>query len=201
MIAGGPARAAGRRLGGRLRVRAGVRPRAARGFSLIELLVATAITAVILTAGWAWCWSLSGWCATSSERLDAASSLSFARRLTSAELGECRELLADQAVRCSASSIAFVVPSDDGPEAVTYSYDAARRVLWRKASSSHIAEGVEDFSITYFDAQGRTLGPAPGGALPSADLALVRRVALRATIRCASQTRQASWQVCLAPSS
>jgi prepilin-type N-terminal cleavage/methylation domain-containing protein len=174
---------------------------AAPGFSLIELLVATAVTAVILTGGWAWCWSLSGWCASSSERFDAASSLAFVRRLTSAELGECQALLADQTVRCSATGIAFVVPSDDGPEAVSYSYDAARRVLWRKASSSHIAEGVDSFSITYFDAQGRALTPAPGGALPSADLALVRRVALRATIRCASQTRQASWQVCLAPSS
>lgn len=196
MTAGGPSRAC-RRSGGPFPCRLVARAPAAPGFSLIELLVATAVTAVILTGAWAWCWSLSGWCATSTERLDAASSLAFARRLTSAELGECRALLADQPVRCSASGIAFVVPSDDGPEAVTYSYDAARRVLWRKASSSHIAEGVDGFSITYFDARGRTLTPAPGGALPDSDLPLVRRVALRVVLRCASQTRQASWQVCL----
>jgi prepilin-type N-terminal cleavage/methylation domain-containing protein len=194
-------RAAARRSGGPLCVRVVVRPPVARGFSLIELLVATAVTAVILTGAWAWCWSLSGWCATSSERLDAASSLAFARRLTSAELGECQALIADPSVRCSAGSIAFVVPSDDGPEVVTYSYDAARRVLWRKASSSHLAEGVEGFSITYFDAQGRALTPAPDGALPDSDLPLVRRVALRAVVRCASQTRQATWQVCLPPPS
>ncbi len=195
------ARAARSRSGGRLRASVVTSVPAARGFSLIELLVATAITAVILTGGWAWCWSLSGWCATSNERLDAASSLAFVRRLTSAELGECRALLADQTVRCSANGIAFAVPSDDGPEAVSYCYDAARRVLWRKASSSHLAEGVEGFSITYFDARGRALAPPTGGALPDSDLPLVRRVALRVLVRCASQTRQATWQVCLPPPS
>ena len=171
------------------------------GFSLIELLVATAITAVILAGGWAWCWSLTGWCASSSERLDAATSLAFARRLTCAELGECRALLADQTVPCSASGMAFAVPSDDGPETVTYSYDAVRQVLWRKAPSAHIVEGVEGFTISYFDAQGRPLAPAPDGVLPNADLTLVRRVSFWARVRCASQTEQASWQVCLPASS
>ena len=103
--------------------------------------------------------------------------------------------------RCSASGIAFAVPSDDGPETVTYFYDAGRRVLWRKAPSAHLAEGVDDFTISYLDAQGRALAPAPGGVLPDADLPLVRRVAFWARVRCASQTEQASWQVCLPASS
>lgn len=173
--------------------------RSTPGFSLVELLVATTVTAIILAGGWAWCWSVSRSCAVAGERADAASSLAFARRLTSAELGECQGLVSSQGARCSVSGIAFAVPSGAGAgaELVTYVYDPGRRVLWRKASSSHLAEGVEEFSITYFDAQGRALPPAPGGALPDSSLPLVRRVELAVVVRCASQTTRASWQVCL----
>lgn len=169
------------------------------GFGLVELLVATAVATIILAAGWAWCWSLSGSCAAGSQRFDALSSLAFARRLTVGELGECDGLVATPDARCCATGIAFVVPSGHGPttELVTYVWDAGRRVLWRKASSSHLAEGVDDFAIVYFDDQGRVLPLAPGGELPDADLCLVRRVELTVVVRCAGQTARASWQVCL----
>ena len=169
------------------------------GFSLVELLVATAIATVVLAGGWAWCWTVSGSCAVGSERFDARSSLAFAKRLTANELGQCIGLVTLPDARCSATSIAFIVPSGHGPttELVTYVWDAAHRVLWRKASSSHLAEGVEDFSIVYFDDQGRALPLAADGTLPGADFALVRRVELTAVVRCAAQTASASWQVSL----
>jgi prepilin-type N-terminal cleavage/methylation domain-containing protein len=169
------------------------------GFSLVELLVATAVAAVVLTGGWAWCWSVCGSCAAGSGRLDAGSSLAFARRLSTSELRQCEGLVTTSDARCSATSIAFIVPSGDAAttELVTYVWDAGRRVLWRKASGSHLAEGVVDFSIAYFDDQGRKLPIPAGGDLPGADLALVRRVELSAVVRCATQTASASWQVCL----
>jgi len=176
------------------------RPRLPRaGFSLVELLVATAIASVVLAGGWAWCWTVSGSCAAGSERLDARSSLAFAQRLTSNELGQCDALVTTPDVGCSATSIAFIVPSGHGAvtELVTYVWDGVRRVLWRKAPGSHLAEGVDEFSIVYFDDQGRTLPLATGGELPGADLALVRRVELTAVVRCASQTARESWQVSL----
>jgi prepilin-type N-terminal cleavage/methylation domain-containing protein len=172
-------------------------PRA--GFSLVELLVATAAAAVVLTGGWAWCWSLNRSCASASERLDAGSSLAFARRLSTSELGQCVGLVAAPSVRCSATSIAFLIPSGDGAttELVTYVWDAGRRVLWRKASGSHLAEGVDNLAIAYFDDGGRELPVASGGNLPDDELSAVRRVQLSLIVRCADQTASATWQVSL----
>ena len=169
------------------------------GFSLVELLVATAIASVVLAGGWAWCWTVSGTCAVGCERCDARSSLAFAQRLSAGELGQCVVLVSTPDARCSATSIAFVVPSGHGPttELVTYVWDPARRVLWRKASGSHLAEGVDEFAVVYFDGQGRPLPLASGGELPDADLSLVRRVELTAVVRCEAQTVSAAWQICL----
>ncbi|MGZ4198591.1 MAG: PulJ/GspJ family protein [Thermoleophilia bacterium] len=178
--------------------RRGARRRSA-GFSLIELLVALSVATVVLTAGWAWCWSVSRSCAAATERLDAGSSIAFARRLSTSELGQCVGLVTTPLVGCSATSIAFAVPSADGPstELITYVWDAGRRVLWRKASGSHLAEGVDDFSIAYFDDCGQRLPIAPGAELSAADLPLVRRVELSMVVRCAARTASSSWQVCL----
>ena len=174
------------------------RPRGADGYGLIELLVAVAIAGVVLSAGWAWCWSVGASCAVTCARCDAASSVAFARRLTSAELGECLGLVAASSCRCSATSIAFAVPSSGGAtELVTYVYDPGRRVLWRKSSSAHLAEGVDDFAITYLDAQGQALTCDASGGLPATALPLVRRVDLSATVRCAGRSVSASWQVAL----
>jgi prepilin-type N-terminal cleavage/methylation domain-containing protein len=175
------------------------RPRGADGYGLVELLVAVAIAGVVLTAGWAWCWSLSASCAASCSGCDAASSVAFARRLTTAELGECLGLVAVSSCRCSTTSIAFVVPAGggDATELVTYVYDPVRGVLWRKSASAHLAEGVDDFAISYVDGEGHVLACDAGGGLPAAALPLVRRVDLSATVRCAGRSAQASWQVAL----
>lgn len=169
------------------------------GFSLLELLIATTVATVVLAAGWAWCWSLSGSCAAGSARLDAGSSLAFVQRLSTGELGQCDGLVTASDAGCSATSIAFIVPSGEGPttELITYVWDPGRRVLWRKSPGSHLAEGVDDFAIAYFDYQGHELPVATGGGLTGAELPLVRRVKLSAVVDCAAQTASASWQVSL----
>jgi len=173
-----------------------MRPRRVAGFSLVELLVAVAVAGVVLAAGWAWCWSMSGSSAAACARLDAASSVAFTRRLTTAELGECLGLVAASSGRCSATSIAFVVPASDGDtELVTYVFDPARRVLWRKSPSAHLAEGVDAFAVVYRDADSQVLPCDASGGLPAAALPLVRRVDLTVTVRCGVQTALASWQV------
>jgi len=180
--------------------RAALRGRSrAAGFSLVELLVAVCVTTVVLCGGWSWCWTVTKSCAAGSDRLDAASSLAFVRRLSTNELDGADALVATSSAVCSATAIAFDARSGAGPalELVTYVYDPDRHVLWRKDPGSHLAEGVDDFSVTYFDAGGHALPLGSGGELAAADLPLVRRVQLTAVVRVSRQTASASWQVCL----
>ena len=178
---------------GRLR-----RGRPATGFSLIELLVATAVAAVLLTAAWAWCWTLCGCCRAGAEGADAASTIAAVRRLTSTELTESLGLVSGAAVSCSATGVAFVVPTADaaGTELVTYGYDAARGVLWRKSPSSHLAESVTAFHVSYLDGRGRPLPLAAGAALATDQLALVRAVELTVVVRSGAGAERATWRVC-----
>jgi hypothetical protein len=163
------------------------------------MLVATAIAGVVLAGGWAWCWSVSSSCAVGAERIDAASSLAFARRLSANELRGSEGLVATSGAGCTTTAISFIVPAASGtaPELITYVWDAARRVVWRKAPGSHVAEGVDSFSISYFDDQVRLVLPASGGALSTSELSRVRLVELSAVISCGRQTASASWWVCL----
>ncbi len=169
------------------------------GFSLVELLLATVIAGVVLAGGWAWCWSVCGSCARGAERLDAGSSLAFARRLSVNELRCSEGLVATSGAGCTATAISFMAPaaSSTAPELITYVWDTGRRVLWRKAPGSHVAENVDSFSISYFDDQGRPVAPASGGALSAGELLRVRMVELSAVISCGRQTASASWCVCL----
>jgi prepilin-type N-terminal cleavage/methylation domain-containing protein len=175
------------------------RRRSAAGFSLVELLVATAVACVVLTAAWAWCWALCGCCRVGVESADAASTVAATRRLTTAELGESLGLVSAPSAPCSATALAFVVPSTDGAgtDLVTYGYDTARGVLWRKSPSSHLAEAVTSFQVSYLDALGRVVPPAPGGMLTPDQLALVRCVEFAITTRSGAHNEHATWRVCL----
>ena len=170
-------------------------PRA--GFSLIELLVAVSVAGVVLAAGWGWCWTATTSCARGADLCDARSSLSFVERLTTAELRSAICLVQAPDVACTSRSVGFVVPSDDGltMDVVTYVWDPGREVLWRKASGSHLAEGVAGFAIAYYAAGDRLLPLGAGAALAPADLAAVRRVSIDARVTCGRESAAASWQV------
>lgn len=173
--------------------------RGGRGFSLLELLVATTVAGVVLAAAWAWCWSLCGACRMGVEGADATSTIAAVRRLSSAELGESLGLVACPTAPCSARGLAFVVPSADaaGTDLVTYGYDGARKVLWRKSPSSHLAEGVDLFSVVYLDARGCALPLDAGGVLPADELPLARCVELTLDVSSGGRTARATWRVCL----
>jgi hypothetical protein len=169
------------------------------GFGLVELLIAAGIAAVVLIAGWGWCWTATRSCARGADKCDARSTVAFVERLTTAELRSAVCLVQAPGVACTQDGIAFAVPSGDGltVDIVTYVWDRGRGVLWRKAPGSHLAEGVAAFSITYYAAGDRRLPLQADGTLAPVDARVVRRVAMITEVTCGGASARASWQACL----
>ncbi len=166
------------------------------GFTVIELVVACLVGAIALAAAWSWLFTSSSAASRQNDRLEAATSLAFVRRLSSAELRRAVLFLTSPAPGCSASSVVFVAARADGStETVSYVWNPASRVLWRKAAGSHLASGVSAFVVDYLDDGGGAIGPADGGALAQAELARVRGVRLSVTIACRDGELTASWRV------
>ena len=184
--------------GRRLFVRSRRTPRlrgAPPGFTAIELLLACVIGGLALAAAWSWLYSSAAAGGREQRRLEAETSLAFVERLTAAELRRAALFLASPAPGCSDHSVSFVVVGDDGTtDTVTYVWNPATRVLWRKASGSHLVSGVTSFTVSYLDAAGAELAPA-GGSLSSSELARVRSLRLSVTLSWGIGQAKASWDV------
>jgi hypothetical protein len=165
------------------------------GFTAVELLVACVIGGLALAAAWSWLYTSAAAGERGLRRLEAETSLAFVERTTAAELRRARRFLASPAPGCSDHSVAFVVATDDGTtETITYVWNPATRVLWRKAPGSHLVSGVTSFTLGYLDAAGAELAPA-GGSLSVADLTRVRSLRLSLTLECGTGQVDALWDV------
>jgi type II secretory pathway pseudopilin PulG len=172
------------------------RPRGAPpGFTAVELLLACVIAGLALAAAWSWLFSSAAAGGREQRRLEAETSLAFVERLTAAELRRAAQLLASPAPGCSERSVTFIVLDDDGmADTVTYVWNPATRVLWRKAPGSHLASDVESFAIGYLDGDGAVVTPA-GGSFSLAELARVRGLRLSLVLSCGKGQVEASWRV------
>ena len=76
-------------------------------------------------------------------------------------------------------------------------WDPARRVLWRKAPGTYLADHVERFAVDYFCADGRRLGAVDFAVAgwPRA----VARIAVTVDVTVGGRTARASRSVALAP--
>jgi len=188
--------AAARRLFPRSHPAFGVRG-AAPGFTAVELLLACVIAGLALAAAWSWLFSTAAAGGREQRRLEAETSLAFVERLTSAELRRAARFLASPAPGCSERSVSFVVLDDDGTaDTVTYVWNPATRVLWRKAPGSHLVSDVASFAIGYLDGDGAVVTPA-GGSFSVAELARVRSLRLSLILPCGKGQVEASW--CVTP--
>ena len=168
------------------------------GFSLVELLVVLVVAGGLLAAAWGWFWTVNGRVERDARGADASTSLAFARRLVVRELRGAASLAAPPAgPGCGSRSLALVPGAETPTGLVQYVWDPARDVLWRASSSNHVADGVTDFLITYYDAAGRPVEAADGGALNAAQLSGVRSVALRIALGSGATTTSAEWVVAL----
>jgi prepilin-type N-terminal cleavage/methylation domain-containing protein len=174
------------------------RVHAQAGFSLVELLVVLVVACGLLAAAWGWFWTVNGRVERNAEGADASTSLAFARRLMLRELRGAASLAAPVVgPGCGSSSLALVPGAATPTGLVQYVWDPAREVLWRGSSSNHVAEGVTDFRVTYYDAAGRPLEPGEGDALDAEELSSVHSVGVRVALCSGAVTTGAQWVVAL----
>ena len=174
------------------------RLRARDGFGLVELMIALAITGILLAAGWCWLVDVQGSALRGGTAAEAYTSGAFARRLMISELRRSNGL-SSAGAGCSRHALTFTVPENDEPQpdVVSYVWDASRRVLWRKAPGSYLQESVSDFSVQLWDTDGRPLDPGAGGVFADADLAAAARVRLSVTTQCVTGPVQSMADVAL----
>ena len=174
------------------------RRRSHSGVTLIELLVATCVTAVALAGAWGWLWNAGGAAAGAAGRAQAATTAAFALRSVADEL-RLASTLSCPPIGMSPDRALCMEHRHDGEaaESVLVAWDPARRVLWRKAPGSYLADHVEGFAVAYFRADGGRLGPA--------DLAVagwprtVARIAVTVDVTVGGRTARATGSVALAP--
>lgn len=130
------------------------------GLTLIELLVAMSLTAVVLGAAWPCLWNASAAAGRVDARSQAETAAASALRRLAADLRVSTAVQAppeglDTQRALSLRQCAVGVPRED----VLVVWDEGRRVLWRKASGSYLADGVERFALTYWNANGEATVP------------------------------------------
>ena len=156
------------------------------------------MSAVALTGAWGWLWSAGGAARSSAGRAQAATAAAFAVRSVADELGLATALICPPAgmspdrALCMEHRHAGVAA-----ETVLVAWDPARRVLWRKAPGTYLADHVERFAVDYFSADGRRLEAADFAAAgwPRA----VARVAVTIDVTVGGRTARASRSVALTP--
>ncbi len=185
-----PARWAARRHGPRGAYR--------RGVTLIELLVAISVSAIVLAAAWPWLWNGISTARATEARAEAATAAAYVVRAISSDVALATDLLplpagipATRAVRLEHRH------PGQGAEEILIVWDPARQVLWRKSAGSYLADRVALFSIEYLDAQGAPQGPETGS---SGDwLGSVRRLRVRVTVTSRGQRSSAECDAPVGP--
>ena len=128
------------------------------GVSLVELLVATVIAAVTLCGAWAWLWNVGVVSSATVDRTHAATAAAFAARCICDDLDVATALQVPPSAYGPdrALDLTHLHPGA-APEGVLIVWDPSRRVLWRKASGTYLADHVTRFAVTYYDGGGAAL--------------------------------------------
>ncbi len=137
---------------------------ASRGFSLVELLIATALASLLLSASWGWLWTTAAAARRGDTRAQVATAQAFAARMLRADLAACAGLCPPDLGLCGPTTLGLLRRDPDGgvDAVVKIAWDPGRAVLWRNAAGSYLAEGVSACTFRYFAADGDEVLPTDG---------------------------------------
>lgn len=167
------------------------RRRSPAGVTLIELLVACVVANVALLAAFGWLFTA----AAASHHLDEGAQ---ARSIAAYSVRTLRD---DLSQACSASLPPAIPPGagislehhhpGEAAEPVLLVWDSSRRVLWRKTSSTYVADHVTAFALTFMTADGGVVAPNAGTLLPQS----IKLVHIELTIGVGSGVRHVTADV------
>jgi hypothetical protein len=156
------------------------------GFSIIELLVATVTLAVVLGGAYGWVWNLGSFVGTTDDRAQASTIAAALTRTVSEDVRTAVGLAAPTAGHDPAGALAILRdPVDGSPEDVEVVWDAARKVVWRNASGTYLADHVRAFRVGFVLEDGRSVD---GAAMSAADWAGVRTVSIALAVEVGAAT-------------
>lgn len=177
--------------------RPAVRERTRAGYSLVELLVAATIAGVVLAGAWAWLWNAGVASSSAADRARATTAAAFAVRCIADDLEAAASLQLPPAPYGPARALDLVhLHPGQAPENVLVVWDPTRRVLWRKASGTYLADHVSQFAFTYLDEDGRPLSQED--LVRSAWPGPVARVAVRVVVSTGRGSGEATCDVTMA---
>jgi prepilin-type N-terminal cleavage/methylation domain-containing protein len=150
-----------------------------RGLTLVELLLALVVAGVVLSASFGWVWDLGGLARRHDDRAQAATIAAAAARSIAADI-RAAVAIAPPAAALDPSRALTLVHDHVGVarETVTVVWAPDRRVVWRNAPGTYIADHVTAFVVTYALKDGREAGAT---AMSPADWSLVSAVIVRLT--------------------
>ena len=168
------------------------------GVTLVELLVASVVAAVVLAGAWGWLWSIGGVATAMDEDAQAATAAAAATRAVVRDVRAAVAVLPPAPGGDRATSLHL---QQDGlgtaPDDVVIVWDAGRQVLWRNASGTYLSDHVTGFAVSYVTDDGRLV---TGEQATDADLATVRLVCVALSVRLGSTTVQREVRIAMGAS-
>lgn len=161
------------------------------GLSLVELLVATVVAGTALAGAWAWLWTVAPPARSLQARAECSTSAAFALREVVRDLQECSCLLTPTACPSNRGLLIEHRHPATALETIPVVWDPARQVLWRKTSSTYLADHVTRFAVTYLSESGDPIEPGVAGG----KIAYVARVHLELTVSTAHRSESAEADV------
>jgi prepilin-type N-terminal cleavage/methylation domain-containing protein len=174
-------------------VRAG--QRRDQAFTLIEVLVSSAVAALVLAGAYGWLWNVAALAGETDDHVQAGTLVAVAARAVGADVRAAVGVRQPPAGIDPARSLSLAHDHVDvAPEDVLVVWDPARSVVWRNASGTYVADHISGFTVAYGLQDGRWMS---GAEIAAPDWPAVRRlrVALAATVGSATVSRSLEMNV------